>query len=71
MMVWFQRDQLQEEQQQKFRVLYDQVKEQEKQLQEKELVNEEQVEQAIQHNLELKRIQDEELAGIHTLGLYL
>ncbi|XP_058267731.1 coiled-coil domain-containing protein 83 [Hemibagrus wyckioides] len=59
------RDQLREEQQQTFRVLYDQTKEQEKQLEEKQLVNEEQVEQAIQHNLELKRIQDEELAELN------
>lgn len=64
-----QRDQLREEQHGHLSVLRKQAKEQEKKLEEKEVANKEQVEQAVQHNLELRHVQEGELAGIHTLGL--
>lgn len=64
----FQRDQLREEHQGHLSVLRKQAKEQEKKLEEKEVASKEQVQQAVQHNLELTHIQEEELAGTHTLG---
>ncbi|XP_060753049.1 coiled-coil domain-containing protein 83-like [Tachysurus vachellii] len=61
----FQRDQLREEQQEHLSVLHKQAKEQEKKPLEKEVASKEQVEQAIQHSLELTCIQEEELAELH------
>lgn len=63
----FQRDQLRKQQERQFSMLHKQAKEQEKKLEEKEVANIEEVEQAVQHNLELPHVQEEELEG--TLGL--
>lgn len=46
-----------------------QAKEQEQKFKEKEVACTEQVEQAVQHNLELTHIQEQELAGMNTVGL--
>ncbi|XP_047663600.1 coiled-coil domain-containing protein 83-like isoform X2 [Tachysurus fulvidraco] len=59
------RDQLREEQQEHLSVLHKQAKEQEKKPLEKEVASKEQVEQAVQHNLELTCIQEEELAELN------
>ncbi|KAF4082002.1 hypothetical protein AMELA_G00146780 [Ameiurus melas] len=58
----FQRDELREKHQGHLSVLRKQAKEQEKKLEEKEVASKEQVEQAVQYNLELAHIQEEELA---------
>lgn len=61
--VLTQREQLKEEQLGHIKVLRKQAKEQESKLEQREVVNKEQVEQALQQNLELVRIQEKELAG--------
>lgn len=58
-----QREQLKEEQLGHIKVLRKQAKEQESKLEQREVVNKEQVEQALQQNLELVRSQEKELAG--------
>ncbi|XP_017344629.1 coiled-coil domain-containing protein 83 isoform X1 [Ictalurus punctatus] len=59
------RDQLRKEHQGHLSVLRKQAKEQEKKLEEKEVASKEQVQQAVQYNLELAHIQEEELADLH------
>ncbi|KAK6322037.1 hypothetical protein J4Q44_G00068290 [Coregonus suidteri] len=58
------REQLKEEQMGHIKVLRKQAKEQESKLEQKEVVNKEQVEQALQQNLELVRSQEKELAEL-------
>lgn len=65
----FQRDELSEKQQEHFMALHKQAKQQEEKLKEKEVACREEVERAVQHNLELTHIQEQELAGMNTLGL--
>lgn len=59
------RDKLRAEQQRRFTVLHKKGRLQEKELKQKELASEGQVEQAVQQNLELTHIQEEELAQLH------
>ncbi|XP_042182945.1 coiled-coil domain-containing protein 83 isoform X3 [Oncorhynchus tshawytscha] len=58
------REQLKEEQLGHIKVLRKQAKEQESKLEQREVVNKEQVEQALQQNLELVRSQEKELAEL-------
>ncbi|XP_029546449.1 coiled-coil domain-containing protein 83 isoform X3 [Salmo trutta] len=60
------REQLKEEQLGHIKVLRKQAKEQESKLEQREVVNKEQVEQALQQNLELVRSQEKELAELRT-----
>ncbi|KAI4902395.1 hypothetical protein NFI96_027505 [Prochilodus magdalenae] len=63
-MIYFQRDQLRKELLAHTHALHNQAKEQEKRLEQKEVVNKEEVEQAKKHNLELMCSQEEELAEL-------
>lgn len=67
----FQREQLQEQQQEHFSELHKQAREQEVKLEGYEAANKKQVAQAVQLNLELEHMQEKELEGTHTLGLIL
>ncbi|KAM9456187.1 coiled-coil domain-containing protein 83 [Clarias gariepinus] len=58
------REQLLGEQQENLSVLHSQAKEQEKKLEEKEVTYKGEVKQAVQHNLELTHVQEEELAEL-------
>ncbi|XP_046899350.1 coiled-coil domain-containing protein 83 [Hypomesus transpacificus] len=60
------REQLKEEQTGHIRLLRKQAKEQETKLKQREAVNKEQVEQALQQNLEMVRNQEGELAELHS-----
>ncbi|KAF5906364.1 coiled-coil domain-containing protein 83-like isoform X2, partial [Clarias magur] len=58
------REQLSEEQQENLSSLHSQAKEQEKKLKEKEVTYKEEVKQAVQHKLELRHVQEAELAEL-------
>ncbi|TSK16172.1 Coiled-coil domain-containing protein 83 [Bagarius yarrelli] len=59
------RDQLRDEQQGHLSVLHKQIKAQEKKLEENEVANNEQIQEAIQSNVELARTQEDELEELH------